>query len=245
MISIVIPTLSEEKYLPILLKEIEKQNFSDLKIIVADAGSNDKTVEIAKKQGCKIVNGGLPAKGRNEGVKISQGELVLFLDADTVYLPGDFLKKLLREFKNKNLDVATFPIYPVSESLTFNKLDNLFYGIYNRWTKLTQNFLPHATHGILIKRKIHQIIGGFDEKIKMAEDHEYVRRAKKYGKFGFIEIEPALISARRFEKDGRLKTYLKYILAGLYLVFLGSIKSDIFKYRFNHYKSIKEEWLKK
>ena len=96
MLSIIIPALNEEKYLPLLLKEIKKQNFADdLEIIVADAGSEDKTVEIAKNYGCKIVQGGLPARGRNEGAKIAQGDIFLFMDADNIYLPKNFLEKLI------------------------------------------------------------------------------------------------------------------------------------------------------
>ena len=74
-ISIIIPTYNEEDYLPALLKSIQRQNFKDLEVIVADAHSTDKTLEIAKKYNCKIVPGGLPAVGRNNGAKIAQGEL--------------------------------------------------------------------------------------------------------------------------------------------------------------------------
>ena len=102
MLSIIIPTLNEEKYLPLLLKEIKKQNSADYEIIVADAGSEDKTIEIAKNYGCKIIPGGLPARGRNEGAKIAQGDIFLFMDADNIFLPPEFLKNLLEEFKKEN-----------------------------------------------------------------------------------------------------------------------------------------------
>jgi glycosyltransferase involved in cell wall biosynthesis len=236
MLSIIIPTLNEEKYLPLLLEEIKKQNFNDdFEIIVADAGSEDKTVEIAKNYGCKVVSGGLPAKGRNEGAKVARGETFLFLDADNIYLPENFLERLIKEFEERNLDVASFPIYPNGK-----KIDKIIYGIYNWWTKLTQNFLPHATNSVLVRRKIHEKISGFDEEIKIAEDHAYARKAAKFGKFGFIKTEPVLTSSRRFEREGRFKTYLKYLLAGVYMIFLGDIKSDIFKYRFNHPSKNKE-----
>jgi len=228
MLSIIIPALNEEKYLPLLLKEIKKQNFNDYEIIVADAFSKDKTTKIAKDFGCKVVKGGLPAKGRNEGAKVAKGDILLFLDADNIFLPKDFLKNLLYRFKKRNLGSASFPIYPNGK-----RVDTFVYWIYNLWVKLSQRFLPHATNGVLVKREVHQKMGGFDEKIKIAEDHEYVRRAKKYGKFGFIKIKPVLTSSRRLDKDGRIKTYLRYILAGTWMFFFGPIKSDIFKYRFD------------
>jgi len=229
MLSIIIPTLNEEKYLPLLLKEIKKQSFSDFEIIVADAGSTDKTVAIAKSFGCKIAKGGLPAKGRNEGAKTAQGDLFFFTDADNIFLPQNFLKQLTEEFERRNLDCASFPIY-----MQGNRLDKLLYAIYNLWTEISQGFLPHAFNSILVRKEIHREINGFDEEIKLAEDHSYARKAARIGKFGFIRTAPVLTSSRRFERDGKLKAYLKYILAGIYLFFLGDIKTDIFKYRFGY-----------
>jgi len=236
MLSIIIPTLNEEKYLPLLLKEIKKQNSADYEIIVADAGSEDKTIEIAKNYGCKIIPGGLPARGRNEGAKIAQGDIFLFMDADNIFLPPEFLKNLLEEFEKRKLDVASFPIYPQG-----NGFDKFAYRIYNWWVRSVQRFSAYATNSVLVRKNIHQKIGGFDEEIKIAEDHFYAKTARKFGKFGFIKTEPILTSTRRFEKDGRLKTYFKYLLAGIYMFFFGPVKKDIFKYRFNDLKNSKKE----
>ncbi len=54
-LSIIIPTYNEEEYLPKLLYSIKEQNFKDYEIIVADAGSIDKTKEIAESYGCKVI----------------------------------------------------------------------------------------------------------------------------------------------------------------------------------------------
>lgn len=233
MLSIIIPTLNEEKYLPLLLESIKKQNFraGQYEIIVADADSEDRTVEIAKKYGCKAVKGGSPPKGRNEGAKIARGELFLFLDADIV-LPEDFLEKALAEFERKNLDIATCFIEP----LTNKRLEKfLYHWFYNFPARLSENFLPHSTHLILVKRKIHRKLGGFDEEIRFGEDHVYVRKGVKFGKFGILRASKIFTFPRRFYQDGWVRTYLKYILAELHLVFLGPIRTDIFKYKFGHY----------
>ena len=223
MISIIIPTLNEEKYLPSLLESIKKQEFTDYEIIIGDADSKDNTKEIAKRYGCKIAPGGLPAKGRNEGAKIAQGDLLFFIDSDSV-LSDSFFTILLKEFKEKNLGVASYRVYPRG-----NIIDKVCYNIYNFWTWLTQKFLPHATQTILIKKEIHQEIGGFDEAIKIGEDHAYVRKAAKYGKFGFLRKVPIIFtSVRRFESKGRLKIYSIFILAGIYLLFSGKTKAKMF-----------------
>lgn len=237
MLSIIIPTLNEEKYLPILLSQIKKQDFDgDLEIIVADAGSNDKTVEIALNFGSKVVQGGLPAKGRNEGAKIAQGDTLLFTDADNIYLTEDFLKNLLEEFERRKLDVASFPIYPKG-----NGFDKIIYKIYNTFVWLTQRFSAYATNSILVRKALHEKIGGFDEEIKIAEDHFYAKTARKFGRFGFIKTKPVLTSARRFERDGRLKTYFKYLMAGIYMFFFGPVKTDIFKYRAGSASAVEDE----
>ena len=229
MLSIIIPTLNEEKYLPSLLEAIKKQTFKDYEIIIADAGSGDKTLEIAKNFGCKIVPGGLPARGRNKGAKAAQGDIFLFMDADNIHLSENFLEQLTTDFKKRNLDVASFPIYPKG-----NGIDKLIYGIYNWWVKSAQKFSVWATNSVLVRKEIFEKINGFNEEIKIAEDHDFAKRAARISKFGFIKTEPVLTSTRRFERDGRLRTYLKYILAALHIVILGPIKTDIFKYRFNH-----------
>lgn len=230
-LSIIIPTLNEEKYLPGLLSEIKKQTFKDWEIIVADAGSEDKTVEIAKNFGCKIVSGGLPTRAKNEGAKAAEGDLFLFMDADNVYLPKKFLQTAVEEFIKRNLGIAAFPIFAKG-----NKLDRLAYGLYNVWVRLTQKFLPHTSNTILVKKEVHGKIFGFDEKIKIGEDHHYARQASKISPFGFIKTAPILTSARRLEADGRFRTYFKYLLVEI-LMFFGPIKSDIFKYKFGHYKN--------
>ncbi len=236
MLSIIIPTKNEEKYLPILLSQIKKQNFKNYEIIVADADSQDKTVEIAKSFGCKVVRGGLPARGRNEGAKVAKGDIFLFMDADNIYLPDQFLEKLISEFKRRNLGVASFPIYPKG-----NLIDKICYFLYNKFVEIFQNWTAFATNSVLIKREVFEKVGGFDEEVKIGEDHDLAKRASKISKFGFIKTEPVLTSPRRFEKDGRLRTYLKYIFAGIYMFFFGPIKKEFFSYRFDDLKKDKEK----
>lgn len=231
MLSIIIPTLNEEKYLAKLLESIEKQEFKDYEIIVADAGSKDKTLEIAKKYGAKLTKGGSPAKGRNKGVKLAKGDLLLFLDAD-VLLPDKIFKKVLKEFKKRKLKIATFFLLPSENKKTFKFLFTLFYNIP---ILLMEKILAHASMGLLIEKKLFEKLGGFDEKIKLAEDHDLVRRAKKLDKYGILKGAKLLVSIRRFKKEGWFKTYLKYLLCEGHMVFIGPVKSDIFKYKFNHY----------
>jgi len=232
MLSIIIPTLNEGKYLPSLLRSIKRQNFKErYEIIVADAGSTDKTIKIAKSFGCKVIKGGLPARGRNEGAKIARGEDILFLDAD-LNLPENFLKESLKEFKARKLDVASFGLRPRGGK----KIVKIGFDLlYNRPIALSQKFLAHGAMAILVKKNIFEKVGGFDERIKLAEDHYFTRQAFKIGKFGVIKSTKVYIAMRRFEADGYLLTLFKYFLCQLFMLSGKPVKSNIFKYKFNHY----------
>ena len=232
MISIIIPALNEEKYLPELLACIKKQTYTDYEIIVADANSTDSTKKIAKKYGCKVVKGGMPAVGRNNGAKIAKGGILLFLDSD-VQFDNNFLSNSLNEIKKRKIGAAGCRIYPLGNNL----LDKIFFSIFNAWTFATQFFYPNASGGgIFCKTKIHKKINGFDESIKLSEDMDYVKRCSKFGKFRILKNAKTYVSMRRFEKEGRLKVGLKLLLSAFYRLIFGEIRSNVFKYDLRYRK---------
>ena len=257
MLSIIIPTLNEENYLPLLLESItratargeeeglssspRKQEFKNYEVIVADANSEDKTKEIAKEYGCRLTKGGgNPAKGRNEGAKIARGDLFLFLDADII-IPEDFLEKSLGEFKKRKLDVASYCLIPQTDNSLIKFAFNL---LYNWLILILQNILPHAAMGILVKREVFDRVGGFNEEIKMAEDHFFARQASKFSKFGVINSTKIYITLRRYEKDGYFSTYFKYFLCEFYMLSGKPAKSNLFKYKFDQYSKKQRNQLK-
>ena len=91
----------------------------------------------------------------------------------------------------------------------------------------------------MAEKRIHLKIGGFDEKVKIGEELDYIRRGQKYGQFGVLKGVSVFASSRRFQKDGWLKTWLKYFLCQIHMLFFGPVKSDIFGYKFDHYTDFK------
>lgn len=232
MISIIIPALNEEKYLPKLLDCIKTQSCRDYEVIVADANSKDKTKEMAKKYGCKVVKGGLPAVGRNRGAKAAKGDVLFFIDAD-VEFAGDFLENCISEFKSRKLDAAGLYIHPRGNWF----IDRMFLGIFNFWTFATQLFYPNASgSGIMCKKWLHEKVGGFDETIKLSEDMDYARRCGSFGKFRIIRGAKSYVAMRRFEKEGRFKVGLKLFLSVFHRLFFGEIRSDVFRYDLRYRK---------
>ena len=100
MLSIIIPTLNEEKSIEKTLQSIKELKDYDYEIIISDGKSKDKTVEIAKKYDAKVIvyEGTIRQTiggGRNLGASIASGDFFVFLDAD-VTIPdiNNFFKKV-------------------------------------------------------------------------------------------------------------------------------------------------------
>lgn len=227
MLSIIIPTYNEEKYLPKLLKSIKSQDYKDYEIIVADNFSKDKTRKIAKSFGFKVVNGGSFSQAWNNGVKVAKHDLLL-LCADTI-LPKNFLKLFLNRISKDKVDIATCFVNPTSKKFShwlFFSTKNLF-NYHARWP------LVHvSSQCIFVKKKIFNKINGFDTELFLGEEHDFITRAVKHGKFKFYKDIYVLNSPRRIEKEGFLKISFKTLYSEFYRLFIRKIKKPIYKYEY-------------
>jgi len=219
-LSIIIPTKNEEEHLPGLFESIAKQTYRDFELIVADAGSTDRTREIAAAAGARVIEGGLPGPGRNRGASVASGLLLLFLDADIVLPDERFLIAAVTEMRSRGLDVAAPDVAPMSDC----RIDRLFYAFYNRYVRILEHVFPHTPGFCMFAmRQAHEKIRGFDETVTFAEDHDYAQRAKRARlRFGLLNTPlPVKTDVRRFEKDGRLRILLVYTWTELRMMFIG------------------------
>lgn len=240
-ISVVIPALNEEKYLPILLESLKNQTFKDFEVIVADAGSKDQTIEIAKTYGARVVPGGMPGPGRNRGAEVATGEFLFFFDSDVV-LPTDFLEKAITEMDDLYIDLATCEFLPLSE-LT---IDKAVFQLSNLIVKMNQNLNPRAAgFCIFINRRLFKRIGGFDESVVIAEDHDLVERASKFRPLKFLKSTSLSVSVRRLDKEGRIALLQKYVKVEMHLLTKGSVKDDIIEYEFGNFDEAEKSKRKK
>jgi len=235
-ISIIIPTLNEAAYLPILLDSLKAQTFRDFEIIVADAGSTDRTCEIARDYGARVVQGGMPAVGRNNGAREARGEFLFFFDAD-VRLPPDFLERAFAELDERFIDLATCEFLPDSDL----KLDQILFRLANLTVKLYQSLSPRAAgFCIFITRRLFRRVGGFDESLKLAEDHDLVQRASAFRSLEVLNDAKLHVSVRRLEKEGRFALVQKYMQVEAHLFLKGAIREDIVDYDFASFDEQKD-----
>ena len=230
-ISVIIPTLNEAARLPTLLQALQSQTRRPDEVIVADAGSKDGTVELAKGFGAIVVPGGKPGPGRNAGARVATGDLLLFLDADVIPAP-DFLANMLAEFEQCGYGVATTLMEPLDSDLS----GKILVEAANLYLQALQSFSPHAPgFCILARREVHQAVNGFDEAAVLAEDFDYVQRAAKFGRFGVLTHVHIPVSLRRVEEDGFFQVAFKYVWCEMYALAGKPIYSVPFEYKFGEH----------
>lgn len=232
--SVVIITYNEEDHLPVLLDSIRRQTTRPQEVIVADANSHDRTVEIALDHGARVVQGGKPSRGRNLGAKAIKTDRVIFFDSDVCLDDECFFQKAWEDFAKKEFDIATVDVWPRSD----RSWDRISHWLYNKYVRLWGDRHPHAPgFCIFSKKDLHDRIGGFDEQIDFCEDHEYAMRAVQNGaRFGFLDGVRVPVSVRRMDRDGRLTIAIKYLLGELHFLFLGPIRHKKFNYTFGYGK---------
>ncbi len=218
-VSIVIPAKNEQQDLPFLLESIHRQTSVPYEVILADAASTDRTVEIAQAAGVRVVAGGLPGVGRNRGAAVATGDILLFLDAETVLVSSTFIADCVQEIVDRRLDMASCLMATSSKRM----LDRVWFGGYNIYARLTERIHPHAQGACMfVRRSIHETLGGFDERVVLCEDTEYAQRAVRHGyRFANVRAHKIYSSVRRMHREGYIRVAAKYMFMEAHLLLKG------------------------
>ncbi|MFU8803602.1 MAG: TIGR04283 family arsenosugar biosynthesis glycosyltransferase [Bradymonadaceae bacterium] len=207
-LTVVIPTLDEEKTLPFLLAGLHAQQGVELEVIVVDGGSRDRTREIAEKAGAEVLAG---ERGRasqmNHGARRATHELLLFLHADSRIKGPRLLERAHRSFEERRAAGQTR--IAGHFSLYFQCARGPCGRIYRFLEAKTRHNRPHTINGdqgMLIHRDFFRELGGFDESLPFLEDQRLAARVREHGEWftlpGSLET-----SARRFETEGFWERY--------------------------------------
>lgn len=200
MISVVIPTLNEEASLVSTLDQF-RHLAGDWELIVADSGSVDRSVAIARERGVTVVEGAPAGRGRamNAGAGCATGEILLFLHADTL-LPDTAYRIITDALSNPDISATGFHLRMNTREWRYRMLSPI----------ATLRFRVQRTlfgdQAIAVRRRDFEGIGGYHEPLLM-EDVDLSRRLRQRGR---LHLLPAYVttSARRFEQGGVLKTLL-------------------------------------
>lgn len=175
LVSIVVPAYQAEAYLEEALESALTQDYVNREVIVVDDGSTDRTSEIATAHGVDLVsrvNGG-PAAARNSGLARARGELLTILDSDDIW-PADRLSRqvaYLLEHPEEGLvmgltEVFLSPGQPRPRHFPKIALDGPY---------------PGHPSTMLVRRETFEMIGPFDESLRLSEDLDWLARARDAG----------------------------------------------------------------
>ena len=196
-ISVVIPTLNEEKYMPALLRSIMAQEPRPLEVIVVDGGSEDRTVELARGLGAKVIERPSNiAEARNIGAENARGDHLLFLDADTVLPPG-FMEAVERLGP---VECAIFRPEPLEMAL----LGRI--GCIVGWLFCKLKIFNPCYMGVLLRKDVFWAVGGFNPELAYNEDLDLLRRLVRMRvKIVYPKDIYLYNSTRRWVENGRLR----------------------------------------
>jgi glycosyltransferase involved in cell wall biosynthesis len=229
-ISIIIPTLEEERHLPLLLQDIAKQTLLPHEVIVVDGNSQDRTRDIAKKFGAMVLT---PGKGvalqRSAGGSMAIGDILVFLDAD-VRLEPHALERMYLAFEKRRYHVACPWFWPGNAAWSVRCVFLLFTGIF--W--LTQRITPSGAGCCIVVTKAHFTkVGGFSER-HTYDDIAFIRKAGRKGRYGILPVR-VVVSDRRYRTEGTARVLLTYLVLSPFFALGCFGLANIVRYRFAHY----------
>jgi rSAM/selenodomain-associated transferase 2 len=204
-LSVIIPTLNEEKYIGRLLTYLVQHADEQLfEIIVVDGGSEDRTAEIVREKQATLLQ--VHKAGRavqcNAGAAAAQGDVFYFVHAD-VLPPVSFLHSIERAIAQGHALGACR-----------QKFENagLLLRINAWFTRFNSLYVRGGDQTLFITRKAFEQLNGFNEKYIIMEEYELMKRA--HSQFSFAVLPCATItSTRKYDKNSWLRVQLANLRA--------------------------------
>src|SRR5918994_508831 len=197
-ISIIMPVLNEEKTIAATLAALSP--LAPDEVIVVDGGSTDRTRDIVGQTSATLLTA---PRGRaqqmNQGACVAQGDVLLFLHADT-RLPASALMDIRTAMADRHCVGGRFDVCLDRDEWTFRLIGTLI----NLRSRLTKG--ATGDQAIFVRRTVFEELGGFPD-LPLMEDIALSRLLKRQGRVACLHSQ-VITSARRWERDGMWRTVL-------------------------------------
>lgn len=197
--TIVIPVLNEAASIAGSLQRLRARVGSHWQIVVVDGGSSDDTATLATLF-CDRLLQSAPGRGQqmNAGARFAQGDILLFLHADTC-LPADFAARMAA-FSTSGKLWGRFDVQLDGREFWFRIIERMM----NLRSRLTG--IATGDQALFMTPALFRQCDGYQE-IPLMEDVDFCARARKLGRPFCIE-SPVVTSARKWQRNGIVKTML-------------------------------------
>lgn len=184
IVSTIIPTFNRARMISEAIDSVISQDFDNAEIIIIDDGSTDNTVEIVRKYGSQVTyirteNRGVSA-ARNLGIARASGNLIAFLDSDDIWLPGKLTTQVNYFNANPDIHICQTEELWIRNGKRVNPKN--IHKKCSGW--IFENCIPLcivSPSAVMIRKKVFDDIGIFDENMPACEDYDlWLRAAVKY-----------------------------------------------------------------
>jgi glycosyltransferase involved in cell wall biosynthesis len=233
-ISVIVPTLNEEKLISKTLSQFtpELRKKYQIEVIISDGGSTDNTLKFAEGSADLILNAepnkpqNIPI-GRNFGAKYASGKYLYFINADTkLEDPDKLFNQTLIALNDSKVVALTmkFKVFPAEQKLA----DRLFHGFYNSYVFLLNLIGMGMGRGEcqIVKKEFFNKAGGYNENLPAGEDFDLYRRLRKFGRIKYLSNLTVFESPRRYREQGYAKVFWKWTKNSLSVFFRNKAVSD-------------------
>jgi glycosyltransferase involved in cell wall biosynthesis len=197
-LSVICPTLNEEKSLGILLHSLKQQTFRDFEVIVVDSFSKDLTPRIAALFGARLIQvEGRVSKARNQGAAVATAPYLLFIDADAVFQTPTWLTEFMTFVDEHKIRCAHVHYAPREKGL-FLQAGHAISALFNWHYNLPGGWFIFVEKEIFDKVK-------FDEEINAGEGIDFGYRVQDFCDLWLVPMDIET-SQRRVIKYGALDT---------------------------------------
>lgn len=210
LISVVIPAFNEEAYLPTTLSCVRDAISAcrcSAELIVVDNESADRTGEVARSFGARVVHKAVHniSRVRNAGASAARGDVLAFVDADTI-VPSYFLERVAEAMG----DPACFG---GSANIVHTPTSKLLRAYLKAWRWLGARLDMAQGAAQFCRRSAFDLLTGYDESYFMGEDVDFYWRlqklsAKAGGHLSFLRDVKVVPSARRFDMTPAWRTLM-------------------------------------
>jgi len=211
-LSVIVPAFNEEKLLGATLACIrEATRGFGAELIVCDNNSTDRTAEIARQGGAKVVFEPINqiSRARNAGAAVASGDWLVFVDADSFPEPALFAD--LAEA------IASGRCIGGGATVRFDDADRFSNGAVAVWNAISRGMSWAAGSFVFCQAAAFRATGGFSTELYASEEIDFSRRLKRLGRLVILHRHPLRTSGRKvrlYSKREYCRLLLRIALSG-------------------------------